>query len=122
MAINVEDLEKTILDVIATNGKIAREVRDKTGRVFELRVRPYFIEKNKVDGAVLSFSDITERKTRNEREIESIAKFPFENPNPVFRINVKGKILYGNPAGDYLLAEWKSKVGERAPEHMGQVS
>ena len=52
-------------------------------------------------------------------KLKALAKFPFENPNPVFRIDGKGKILYANPAGDYLLAEWKSKVGESVPEHIG---
>ena len=46
------------------------------------------------------FEDITERK-RQEREIENIAKFPSENPNPVFRIDRKGIILYGNQAGSF---------------------
>ena len=91
MAINIEDLDKILLDVIATNGKITREVKSKAGRVFELRVRPYFIEKNRIDGAVLTFLDITQRKTQNQSEVESIAKFPDESPNPIFRINGKGK-------------------------------
>src|SRR5208337_304760 len=64
--------------------------------------------------------DITERK-QQEREIESLAKFPSENPNPIFRIDGKGTILYGNSAGASLLTAWNSKVGERAPEHINQV-
>ena len=65
MGIVVEDLEKTVSESIANNSKIAREVRDKDGRMFEMRVRPYFIEKDKIDGAVLSFIDIADlEKTR----------------------------------------------------------
>ncbi len=60
---------------------------------------------------------ITERK-QQEREIENLAKFPSENPNPIFRIDEKGTILYCNQAGDSLLTAWKSMVGERAPEHI----
>ena len=41
LGVNIENLEKTISEVIATKGKIARSVRDKDGRVYELRVRPY---------------------------------------------------------------------------------
>ena len=66
------------------------------------------------------FEDITERKNQ-EREIESIAKFPSENPNPIFRIDGKGAILYGNSVGVSLLTLWNSKVGKRAPEHISQV-
>ena len=60
---------------------------------------------------------ITERK-QQEREIENLARFPSENPNPIFRVDGKGIILYGNQAGDSLLTVWKSRIGERAPEHI----
>ncbi|HUK84774.1 MAG TPA: PAS domain S-box protein, partial [Candidatus Acidoferrum sp.] len=64
--------------------------------------------------------DITQRK-QLEREIEVIARFPSENPNPIFRIDGKGTILYCNIAGDSLLAAWNCKVGESAPEHISQA-
>ena len=60
MGIHIEDLEKTITEAIATKEKIAHELRDKDGRVYEMRVRPYFDEKGKVDGAVLAFIDVSE--------------------------------------------------------------
>jgi len=63
---------------------------------------------------------ITERK-QQEREIESLSRFPSENPNPIFRIDGKGTILYCNQASDTLLTVWKSKVGEHAPELISQV-
>ena len=74
----------------------------------------------KTIGVVLVFRDITERK-QQEREIENLAKFPSENPNPIFRIDGKGTILYSNQAGDSFLAAWNSKVGEHAPEHISQI-
>ncbi len=77
-------------------------------------------KEGKTTGVVLVFRNITERK-RQEREIENIAKFPSENPNPIFRVDGKGTILYGNQAGDSFLAVWNSKVGERAPEHISRV-
>ena len=64
--------------------------------------------------------DITQRK-QLRAQIEAIARFPSENPNPIFRIDSKGTLLYGNMAGDSLLAVWNCKVGERAPEHISQV-
>jgi len=56
--------------------------------------------------------DITERKVA-EREIRGLAKFPAENPNTVIRIDGKGTVLYCNPPGESLLAEWNRRVGER---------
>ena len=56
----VGDLKNTVLEAIASNSQIARKVVGKNGCVFEMRVRPYYIEKNRVDGAVLAFIDVTE--------------------------------------------------------------
>jgi len=39
--------------------------------------------------------DITER-LRNSEEIRNLASFPNENPNPIFRIDIDGKILFNN--------------------------
>ena len=66
------------------------------------------------------FEDITQRKLQ-EREIENLSKFPAENPNPVFRIDGKGIILYCNQAGASVLTGWDSKVGGYAPEQISQV-
>jgi PAS domain S-box-containing protein len=58
--------------------------------------------------------DITERK-QAEEEIEILARFPFENPNPVLRIERDGKINYANPASESLLRFWNCTVGEYLP-------
>jgi PAS domain S-box-containing protein len=65
--------------------------------------------------------EITERK-QQEREVESLAKFPYENPNPVFRIDGKGVILYSNEAGAFLLNDWNIKVDGRAPERIRKIA
>ena len=61
-----------------------------------------------------SFYDLTERK-RAEEEINSLARFPAENPNPVLRVSADGKILYANQASEAVLREWGSAVGGPAP-------
>ncbi len=48
--------------------------------------------------------DITERK-KAEKDVINLSKFPSENPNPVLRIDVEGKILYTNETVDSLLKE-----------------
>ena len=54
--------------------------------------------------------------TEVKEQLESLAKFPSENPNPVLRVTKDGEVLYSNEAGKSLLAKWKSKVGEKVPE------
>jgi len=120
LGVKVADLEKTITNVITKLTAVDREVACSEGRLCEMRVRPYLTEEKKIDGAVLSFTDITERK-KQEREIENIARFPSENPNPIFRIDGKGTILYGNAAGVSLLSNWNSKLGAQAPEHIRKI-
>jgi diguanylate cyclase (GGDEF)-like protein/PAS domain S-box-containing protein len=58
--------------------------------------------------------DITESK-RAEAEIEQLAKFPSENPNPVLRIGREGIILYANNASGPLLNKWRCQVGQSLP-------
>jgi two-component system CheB/CheR fusion protein len=56
--LDVPELERFIAEVIDTVREREREVRDKEGRWYSLRVRPYVTLDNKVDGAVLLLVDI----------------------------------------------------------------
>ncbi|MCL4301117.1 MAG: PAS domain S-box protein [Anaerolineae bacterium] len=62
------------------------------------------------------FQDITERK-RTEAEIEGLAKFPDENPNPVMRISHSGSLLYANQASRDLLESWNSTLSQPIPDY-----
>jgi PAS domain-containing protein len=59
-------------------------------------------------------NNITGRK-QAEQQIESLARFPGENPNPVLRLRPDGTILYANPASRAILQEWGCAVGQIAP-------
>ena len=65
-------------------------------------------------------ADITERK-RAEKEIQTLARFPSENPNPVLRIARDGTLLYINQAGLSLLPEWHLQVGQSVPSMLRDV-
>jgi signal transduction histidine kinase len=58
-------------------------------------------------------------RIRDEEQIENLAKFPSEDPNPVLRIAKDGILLYANAAGSELLRHLGSKAGGQAPEHWG---
>lgn len=64
--------------------------------------------------------DITQRKRVGE-EIESIAKFPEENPHPVLRTTPDGILLYANPSSKTLLQYWNCEIGQGMPEAFRQV-
>jgi two-component system CheB/CheR fusion protein len=64
---NLEDLVRQTIDTVSGR---EREVQDKQGRWYVLRVRPYMTLDNKVDGAVLVLVDIDALK-RTEREVKA---------------------------------------------------
>lgn len=71
--IEIPDLEQLIHDAIETVTTQEREVRDRNGNWYALRVRPYKNLENKIDGAVLALIDIGEARrqqtlTRQARE------------------------------------------------------
>jgi PAS domain S-box-containing protein len=63
------------------------------------------------------FSDITESK-QAQAKIESLARFPGENPNVVLRLGVDGTILYANPGSAALLGDWGVATGDQLPERL----
>jgi len=66
-------------------------------------------------GWVSIVRDITERKRMME-QIEHLASFPLENPNPILRLTEEGIVLDANPASKPLLENWGCKLGGEAPK------
>jgi len=56
-----------------------------------------------------------ERK-RAKEELEDLARFPSEDPNPVLRVSADGWVLYSNQAGSRMLASWGHQPGRPLPE------
>jgi two-component system, chemotaxis family, CheB/CheR fusion protein len=68
--IDVPDLENVLHEVIETLSTRERKVRDREGREYLLRVRPYRTTDNKIDGAVLTLIDMdgnSDRESSNDR-------------------------------------------------------
>ena len=81
------------------------------------RVYSFFITPIKETGYINIYgSDITERK-KAEKEIIDLAKFPSENPNPVFRVDEKN-IIYTNQAGQDI---FKISGGDKVPEFLREI-
>jgi PAS domain S-box-containing protein len=59
--------------------------------------------------------DITKREQAKE-EIEKLARFPSENPNPVLRVKRDGTLLYANEASLPLLDFWGCQVDQCLPD------
>jgi PAS domain S-box-containing protein len=120
------------------NQAIFERVRD-TGEPIEFRAKPFeFPERpelettywdwtlvpvkgadGQTEGLVLSLMDVTEQ-VRAQAEIESLSRFPRENPNPVLRVTRDGTILYANPGSAPLLAHWGVQVEQKVPHDWQQ--
>ncbi len=72
--------------------------------------------------AVLEKTRLREESRRAREQIESLAKFPSENINPVLRVAGDGKLLYANPSCGELLEQWGCQVGECVPEQWIQAA
>ncbi len=66
LGLKVEGLGKLLSKVISKLSPVSKDVAGDEGRWFELRILPYLSEEKKIDGAVLSFVEITERKKIEE--------------------------------------------------------
>ena len=60
--IDVPDLASLVTEVVDTMSVREREVQDREGRWYSMRVRPYRTMDNKIDGAVMTFIDIDAAK------------------------------------------------------------
>jgi two-component system CheB/CheR fusion protein len=72
--LDVPDLERFLTEVVDTGREREREVRDKDGRWYSLRARPYLTLDNKLDGAVLVLVNIDALK-QTERTITEARDF-----------------------------------------------
>jgi two-component system CheB/CheR fusion protein len=74
-AVLVPDLEALIAAVIEQVQPVEREVRDRDGRWYVLRVNPYRTADHKIDGAVIVLVDV-DQVHRNQEELKQKAAQP----------------------------------------------
>ncbi|MEE2743051.1 MAG: adenylate/guanylate cyclase domain-containing protein [Bdellovibrionota bacterium] len=63
---------------------------------------------------------MTLQKTVNElqKQLDSVLKFPDQNPNPVLKIDLNGKLLYQNKAGKKISSYWGIELNEVVPDEI----
>src|SRR6184192_745219 len=59
--VEVPDLQSLVLQVMATSAQVDREFADRQGGRYQVRILPYRTLDNKIDGAVITFVDISNR-------------------------------------------------------------
>ncbi len=107
--------ECPVREALRTGEPCTGEVPAPEGRVWSVSACPVRDDAGRVIGVVESALDVTDRREA-EQQIESLARFPAENPAPVLRIADDGKVLYANAAAEAMLAGLDSGPDRPAPE------
>jgi len=88
----------------------------KNGTSYPAEVR---LQLSKTDNESVFYAivvDISDRVKANA-EIESLAKFPQENPAPVIRLDNNLQLTYANPASQHIIDYWSDGHILKAPGH-----
>jgi two-component system cell cycle sensor histidine kinase/response regulator CckA len=94
--------------------------RRKDGSTFPVEVSSQGAIINGTPTLISVIRDISDRR-RAEAEIQKLAKFPGENPNPVMRVSKDGILLYANQASAGLLESWHGTIGQQLPQLWSKI-
>lgn len=73
------------------------------------------------NGALFIVKNITNEYLQNQK-IESLARFPNENPNPVSRVSTNGKLKFFNVATYTYFSEWNLELNKQVPEELLNIT
>ncbi|HYX83208.1 MAG TPA: PAS domain S-box protein [Gemmatimonadales bacterium] len=97
--VDVPDLEQILLEVLESVQSYQREVQDKNGRWYSLRVRPYRTLDNRIEGAVVVLVDIdsTKQTESSLRASEERLRITYDRaPVGIFETDLDGRFVRVN--------------------------
>ncbi len=68
----------------------------------------------KIIAGIEMVREISEQK-KAEKKIQTLAKFPDENPHPILRVTKDGEVIYANRGSMSLLNNWGCEIGQHLP-------
>jgi two-component system CheB/CheR fusion protein len=97
--IDVPDLENLIVTTMDTISVHEREVQDRQGRWYLLRVRPYRTLENKIDGALIVLVDVDSLK-RSQEMLRQQTELLDQAYEPIIMWELEGPVNYWNKAAE----------------------
>jgi two-component system CheB/CheR fusion protein len=114
--IDVPDLEELISSAMDTVSVHEREVQDRQGRWYLLRVRPYRTLENKIDGALIVLVDVDTLK-RSQEMLRQQTELLNQAHEPIIMWELGGPVSYWNKAAEETYGFTREQaIGRRAHE------
>jgi PAS domain S-box-containing protein len=114
--------EHTVTEIVDDTGhrtgvvSVVRDITTRKQAEEELQTYREHLEELVKERTSELRKEIAERK-RVEEEINSVARFPADNPYPVLRITKDGMILYANRSSSDLLKAWNCQINQRLSDY-----
>ncbi|MFN7312077.1 MAG: response regulator [Bacteroidota bacterium] len=94
--INPDEFAEQVNQLLQNKKAVHNEVLEMTsGKILQRDYIPIYLN-NDYQGHLWQYIDVTD-EYRLKSELEFIARFPDENPNPIMRYSYSGDLLYANP-------------------------
>jgi two-component system CheB/CheR fusion protein len=123
-----ENLVDDARSVLANLTPIKREIRSRDNRWYEVRLRPYRTVDDKIDGVVLTFVDMTERRQAeealrlSERRLRRETQLVELSRDPIFIWDFNGTILEWNRGSEELYGYSRDEaVGKKKDQLLGTI-
>jgi two-component system, chemotaxis family, CheB/CheR fusion protein len=119
---------KDIRAVISDLAPIRREVRSLNGRWYDVRLRPYRTVDDKIDGVVLTFVDISERRQveealrESERALRQQKRLVEISHDPIFVWDFDGGIVEWNRGSEEVYGYSREEVLGKRKEQLLSVA
>ena len=121
LTLHISDMESLLEEVIDTVSVREREVQDKQGRWYSMRLRPYRTLENKIDGAVLVLVDIDTLK-RNQEVLRRQTELLEQTHEPILAWDFDGAITYWNRGAEEIYGYTREQALGRTPGDLFRTS
>jgi two-component system CheB/CheR fusion protein len=112
----IPNLESMVEEVIQSMTVQEREVRDRDGHWYLMRIRAYRTLENKIDGAVVVFVDVDSLK-RSQEALRQQTELLNQAHEPIIMWELEGDIIYWNKAAEETYGFTREQaIGRKAHE------